>query len=356
MARERRYNDYSRPPMARNKWGFIQTGNVKGGSSLFGSNESAQTVVAEMYNLLDFMGATRTEDGQRGLVPAPVAGENLHFLQGNGGWTDIPAYRWLKEWPEGDGLEKSGLTIDGDFNVGDTLTTMNLEVQGAANFWTLIIDEVKAAGGQLIVSPSVFHIDAVGGIRYIPVFEEDSPMYPILTTRVDIRNMMNACRVEYVKTIRLYQRNDDGSRQTENECQVGDMMRCRQFNVKAGVYHNISNKDYWTFVCDTGEEEYRDEDNNLHKSFYIDVAYGLRLQDGHNLPLGTKLKRDGTYELPEGYVEITNGDRLKEISQTVYNGDPNVEKEYFDQVEYREITKKVMDIRGIGDQLNDILH
>lgn len=358
--RERKYYDYTpfnRKKLPRNKYGLLDVNQVSGGSSLFGSADAAAQVGVEMNNISDFKGATRTEAGIRGLVPAPDAGENLHFLQGNGGWTDIPAFRWFKEFPEGDGFEKSGLTIDGDLNVKKNLSTLNLSVEGAAHFWSLIIDQVKASGGQLIVSPSTFHVDHVGRTVYVPVFTENSPLYTMLAARKDIRNMFNACKVEYVKCRRLYQRNDDGSKHTKNECEVGDMMRCRSFNViKPGEYHDIDmNKDYWSFVADIGKEEYTDEENNTHSAFYIDLAYGLRLQNGHSLPLGTKLKKDGTYEIPEGFVEISDTLELKKKSQETLDGTTTVEEEYFDSVEFKEITDRVINIRGIADQINDIV-
>lgn len=353
------YIPYDRKKIARNKYGLLDV-NTVGGSSLFGSADAANQVGAEMINISNFKGATRTEDGIRGLVPAPLAGENLQFLQGNGGWTDIPAYRWLKEFPESAAFEKTGLTINGDFDVQKNLSTLNLEVTGAAHFWSLIIDQVKATGGQIIVSPSLFHIDHVGEIVYVPVFTEDSPLYTMLAARKDIRNMFNACKVEYIKCRRLYMRNDDGSKQTKNECEVGDMMRCRSFNIKSGVYSNVSNKDYWSFICrrdgDNEEEnQYTDEDNNVHTAFWIDLAYGLKLQNGHSLPLGTVLHKDGTYELPAGYTEITDTLGLKQVSQEVLDGTRNVEEEYFDSIEFNEITNKIINIRGIVDQINDIV-
>lgn len=366
----RKYNEYvpyDRPKIARNKYGLTDLSVIGGSSSssLFGGSETAGMVVgAEMVDINDFKGATKTEDGVRGLVPAPIAGQNEYFLKGNGSWVDIPAYRWMEEWPRGAGFEKSGLSVKGDLNVDNTLTTMNLKVEGAAHFWELLIDEVKANGGQLIVSPALFHVDFVGELVYVPVFDNASPLYNTLKARRDITKMMNLCHVESVKCRRLYMRNDDGTKQTRNECQVGDMVRCRSFNVKEGVYHNVSNKDYWTFVCDTGEGQYVDTDNNTHSAFYIDVAYSLKLQspitlpDGRNissLPLGTKLKSDGTVEVPAGYTEIYNIIGLKSVSQETLNGNPTVQDEYFDQEEFKEITTKVVNIRGIADQINDIV-
>ena len=112
---ERKYFDYlpfDRPKIARNKYGLINTSTINnGGNSLFAggsSGSSSENVVGGAFvDISKFTGATATEDGTQGLVPAPVAGQNLNFLQGSGGWVDIPAYRWLKEYPEGEGFQKS---------------------------------------------------------------------------------------------------------------------------------------------------------------------------------------------------------------------------------------------------------
>ena len=61
-----------------------------------------------MSSLRDFIGATEYEDGARGLVPAPVVGDQLKFLQGSGAWIDIPAYRWSPGEPAAPPLSPYG--------------------------------------------------------------------------------------------------------------------------------------------------------------------------------------------------------------------------------------------------------
>lgn len=360
MAERRRlYDIYGRPKEARNKYGLIDiNGSVSTGSSLFGSNESASNVGGELISIDDFRGATISQDGTNGLVPAPKAGENEYFLQANGGWTYIPAFKWIKEFPEGAGFEKTGVTVNGDLNVKENLTTKNLTVENSAHFFELVVDKVKAAGGQMMISPSLFHVDYVGGIVEWPVFAEDTPqeLDLLLYARPDISKMFSACHVKAIKCRRLYMRNDDGSRMTENECQVGDMMRCRSFNIKAQTkYQNVSNKDYWSFVVFVGEEPYTDDNNETHTAFFIDLAYSLRLENGHSLPLGTKLKADGTYEVPAGYTEISDTIGLKSKSNEALTGNPTVDDEFWDNEEFKEITNKVVNIRGFVDQINDIV-
>ena len=363
MSRE--YNIYSRPKLPRNKYGNLYELyglNTSSSSSLFGSTQSASSVGVEMSSLSDFVGATQSEDGIRGLVPAPLAGEQNYFLQATGAWERIPAYEWLREFPTSNGLEKSGLEIDGDFNVTKTLSTMNLNVQGAAHFWSLIIDEVKANGGQVLVSPSMFHIDYVGDIVYYDIFSEDSKIKTIVSVRKDFEKMCRACDVVEVKCRRVWCRNDDGERRTENEVHVGDMLRCRSFNVKSGVYHNISNTDYWTFVCGVGPgddsndpKSFIDDDGEEKSGFWIDLAFGLRKSNGRNIPLGSVLHDDGSVDLPSDYEEISDLLGLKQVSNEVLVGSRDVENEYFDSEEFLDIQNKVIKIRGLDTSINSLI-
>ena len=351
MANQRIYNSYDRTKLARNKYGVINNYSTLGTTAYYNDNPVGGTMV----DLKDFRGATRTEDGVRGIVPAPLAGMNTWFLQGSGGWVRIPAFDWITDFPESDGLEKTGIQVNGDLNVTDTITTMNLEVQGAAHFWSLIIDEVKAQGGQVLVSPSMFKVDYVGKVVSYNIFEQNSPLIELIAARTDIYNILKANNVEAVRCRRLYQRCDDGKMAIENECQIGDMMRCRQFNIKPGEYRNISNTDYWSFVCNTGEEPYTDEDGNTYEAFFIDLAFTLRKEDGHNIPLGSKLYLDGRDpDLPSGFVEITDALELKRVSQETWDGTRSVDDEFFENEEWTSIQETVIKVRGLDDQVQDI--
>lgn len=356
MANQRIYKVYERSKQSRNKYGIIYDKDVIGGTSIY--NSSNNQVGVEMSSLPDFRGATRTEDGVRGMVPAPLAGQNTWFLQGAGGWTRIPAFDWITDFPESDGLEKRGIQVNGDLNVTDTLTTMNLEVQGAAHFFELIVDKVKAQGGTILVSPSMFHVDFVGESVNYNIFDasDNNPLINLISSRADIYNILTANNVENIRCRRLWQRKDDGNKAIKNECQIGDMMRCKSFNIDPGVYRNVGNKDYWTFVCNTGEGEYSDYEGNSYPAFYIDIAYTLRDVNGHNYPLGTILFADGSTPVyPKGYTEITNALELKVTSQEALDGTSNVEwPEYFENSEWTSIMEQVIKIRGLDDQVYDI--
>ena len=190
MSSIRRYNDYTpydRLKLPRNKYGIDYQNVINTGSSLFGggSSSGSTSVGNSMVDLKDFKGATIYDDGERGLVPAPSKGEQFKFLQATGAWIDIPAYRWFKEFPASDGLEKSGLEIEGDLSVTENLYVKNLQAE-QAHFWSLVINEVKSNAGQLIVSPGNFRVDFVGDFQNYYVNDTQSPMYQILTIRDDI--------------------------------------------------------------------------------------------------------------------------------------------------------------------------
>ena len=360
MSRTRLYNSYipyNRPKLPRNQYGLIDVTSLNStNSTLFGSNESSSSVGGQMVQLNDFTGATEIEDGIRGLVPAPVQGQQDWFLQGSGGWKYIPAFKWMSEFPEAKGLDKSGLQVNGDLNVTDTLTTMNLEVQGAAHFWSLIIDEVKSTGGQVLVSPSQFTVDWIGDIQYLGVFEPNKDYTLLLQSRPDIYNALYINDITDFKCRRLYQRNDDSSKKIFNECVVGDMLRCRQFNIQEGTYTNVKNDDWWSFVAQAGTEDYTDEDGNTYPAFYVDIVYALRKSDGTTVPLSSVLS---TTEPSITYPDYWTGDiianELKKVSQQTLDGTQNVSPELFDTEEWNDITNNVIKIRGFDDSINQIV-
>lgn len=54
--------------------------------------------------------------------------------------------------------------------------------------------------------------------------------------------------------IRCYFLNDDGEKTVENSFKVGDFVRSQTFNIKAGVYENVSNHYYWRKVIGVGDD------------------------------------------------------------------------------------------------------
>ena len=124
--------------------------------------------------------------------------------------------------------EQSGFAIkqrsDGKFQ----MLLTDLIVWGKAYFNTLVIRELDCVGGNLALSP------AAGKINYIKeVFSEAT---------------------EELIGWKCYLLADDGTTATTNSFKVDDQVRCQTFNIKAGVYENVSNKDYWRLVTKVSTE------------------------------------------------------------------------------------------------------
>lgn len=124
--------------------------------------------------------------------------------------------------------EQSGFAVrqrsDGKYQILAT----DFIVWGKAYFNTLVIRELGYVGGNIVLSP------AAGKISYIKeVYSE--------TTNELIG-------------WKCYLLADDGTTATINSFKVDDQVRCKTFNIKAGVYENISNKDYWRLITKVSTE------------------------------------------------------------------------------------------------------
>lgn len=105
--------------------------------------------------------------------------------------------------------------------LGVDWTVENLTVTKAAHFFKLIIDEIKATQGAIIVTPANAKIDKVtqSGNNYTCYFRTTDP-----TTHKEIYNNF----------------------------EVNDQVVCQTFNAATGTSYNVSNKYYWTLVYETG--------------------------------------------------------------------------------------------------------
>ena len=137
--------------------------------------------------------------------------------------------------------EQSGFAIkqrsDGKFQ----MLLTDLIVWGKAIFNTLLIRELSYVGGNIVLSP------AAGKISYIKeVYSETT-------------NEMIGWR--------CYLLADDGTTATINSFKVDDQVRCKTFNIKAGVYENVSNKDYWRLVTKVSAENEVITDSEGHELY-----------------------------------------------------------------------------------------
>lgn len=119
------------------------------------------------------------------------------------------------------------------------LNVTDLSVWGKAYFNNLTIRELTYVGGNLVFSPSSGKI-------------------------FEVREIYNETTNELTGW-KCYLLADDGTTATTNMFEVDDQVRCETFNIKAGVYENVSNKFYWRRITDvsTDNEEIRDSNNNI---------------------------------------------------------------------------------------------
>lgn len=118
------------------------------------------------------------------------------------------------------------------------LNVTDLSVWGKAYFNNLTIRELTYVGGNLVFSPSA------GKIFEVREITDDQGE---------------------VTGWKCYLLADDGTTATTNMWEVDDQVRCETFNIKAGVYENVSNKFYWRKITEvsTDNEEITDANNNI---------------------------------------------------------------------------------------------
>lgn len=137
--------------------------------------------------------------------------------------------------------EQTGFAIKQRSDGKYQMLVTDLIVWGKAIFNTLLIRELSYVGGNIVLSP------AAGKINYIKeVYSE--------TTNELIG-------------WKCYLLADDGTTATINSFKVDDQVRCKTFNIKAGVYENVSNKDYWRLVTKVSTENEAITDAEGHELY-----------------------------------------------------------------------------------------
>jgi len=101
-----------------------------------------------------------------------------------------------------------------------------LEVIGKAIFRSLQIDEYKHIGGNIVLSGANAIIEKV---------------------------------VRVPGGWKCYLHTDDGDKAVTNDWLAGDQPLCQTFNIKAGVYENVSNRYYWRVVSEVSQKTATEE-------------------------------------------------------------------------------------------------
>ena len=158
----------------------------------------------------------------------------------------------------------SNLTVQHNLTVNETATITNLIVTGAAHFFKVIIDEIKAAGGAIVVTPADgFTVDLVENIT-----------------------------INGIAGKRLYWRVSDGQKARTNKWHVLDQALCKTDNLANGTTYNASNKFYWSLVAAVSSQPVEKTiDGNAADCHYIDIYCGNGEtqenipKDGNDVPL-----------------------------------------------------------------------
>lgn len=137
--------------------------------------------------------------------------------------------------------EQSGFAIKQRSDGKYQMLLTDLIVWGKAIFNTLLIRELSYVGGNIVLSP------AAGKISYIKEVFSDT--------------------TDEMTGWKCYLLADDGTTATINSFKVDDQVRCKTFNIKAGVYENVSNKDYWRLVTKVSTENEAITDDEGHELY-----------------------------------------------------------------------------------------
>lgn len=120
--------------------------------------------------------------------------------------------------------------------MSEEITTEYLEVTKAAHFFKLVIDEIKAVGGRLIITPASAEIHHV---------EELSDRF------------------------RCYFKASDGKKQIYQEFENDDQIICQTFNAAAGTSYDVSNTYYWRLCVGVSPSTVTIDGDDF---FYVDLS------------------------------------------------------------------------------------
>ena len=129
-----------------------------------------------------------------------------------------------------------------------TLSVTDLMVWGKAVFNSLEIRKLYAVGGNVYLSGASSKI-----VRAVPVKKATAATS---STGGDASETWVACAEGDAdcEGWKCYTLNDDGTTATQNGWRKYDQAKCQTFDIKEGVYENVSNTYYWRLVTDVSTE------------------------------------------------------------------------------------------------------
>lgn len=181
-------------------------------SGISGANIDAQGA-AELLSLV-LRGALTIGEYKKGLKGANIDEQGVADL------LSILVRNGIESANFSTGALGAGFCLKKDEN-GDTyLEVDRMLVRKVATFIQLLIQQIKYAGGQIILTPA----------------------------------SMSCAKVEDMGDFyRCYFENSDGEKTIEQEFVVSDLARAQTFNVKEGVNENVTNTYYWRAVVGVGD-------------------------------------------------------------------------------------------------------
>lgn len=241
--------------------------SMVGGSS---TNNFNASITDKMYlsKLKDDIasGTITFQKVQKFLQGILIGNNNAYSIDANGNAILSSALVNLLKSLDFNEAEQSGFAIKQRSDGKYQMLLTDLIVWGKAIFNTLLIRELSYVGGNIVLSP------AAGKISYIKeVYSETT-------------NELIGCK--------CYLLADDGTTATINSFKVDDQVRCKTFNIKAGVYENVSNKDYWRLVTKVSAENEAITDSEGHELYdgkkfaWIQIAKDNCMEGSDNPAVG----------------------------------------------------------------------
>lgn len=214
----------------------LTTTQVKGQIATEGSKHFISKITDDTAK-----GTVTFEKVQKFLQGLNIGEGNNYSIDGNGNAILSSVLLNLLKSLDFNESEQSGFAIKQRSDGKYQMLLTDLIVWGKAIFNTLVIRELSYVGGNIVLSP------AAGKISYIKeVFS-------------DTTNELIGWK--------CYLLADDGTTATINSFKVDDQVRCKTFNIKAGVYENVSNKDYWRLVTKVSAENEVITDSEGHELY-----------------------------------------------------------------------------------------
>lgn len=175
------------------------------------------------------------------------------------------------------GMMGAGMSFYSDEN-GDSVGWIDkLYVRKKAIFQLLSIMETELAGASFMFNASGARatITKVERIDAVPFYYADgSAKYYSDGSRAYVQPSAHGA------VYRCYFLADDGEKAIENRFRVGNLVRSQSFNIKSGVYENVSNHYWWRLVTAVGDDwievsvNHCDEGSDIPKEGDVVVQLG----------------------------------------------------------------------------------